>query len=46
MLDNIVNNEVLEKTKETDVKNGYIDFNGRPLPGGYHIWVDCREFRG
>ena len=45
-VDNIVNNEVLEKTKETDVKNGYIDFNGRPQPGGYHIWVDCREFRG
>lgn len=45
-VDNIVNNEVLEKTKETDVKNGYIDFNGRPQSGGYHIWVDCREFRG
>lgn len=45
-VDNIVNNEVLEKTKETDVKNGYIDFNGRPQSGGYHIWVDCRKFRG
>lgn len=45
-VDNIVNNEVLEKTKETDVKNGYIDLEGRPQPGGYHIWVDCRKFRG